>query len=907
MRLARLLSSSLPLRLLTATHISAHARCRHRRLSPFSDDLPGFTRWFGNIACVSTVEMFKLNLRHDLDQTLEVHGRPVKLPLTVHLNAGWNWLPFPYQEAADLGAYQIESALTSGDVFKRNNAHFTVWYDVPGFKGWLGSPAATKLRPGEGHMLRLASGSQFTFPRLGGAGRRALEEAGRRTLEEAGRTSGTADAALYPTRRRALQTTARGSASSCGGGRVAGSDPSTWATAGLGSYPDANAMTVGVKLGGSLAGGGWLAALCDGEIRGVSTELTTVPAVPFAAEWGGAKVFSLAVQGSVAAGDTGKTITFEYSADGISSLKLDTLSTWASDAVIGGAFSPFVVEGRAPCTEADLAAALWREALGVYLGCSVSDGCELGLELEEGRSMGIHATVSLLTPADEHGDTRLQTMRSRIAQLRDAVASAANVTAANATSSGAFDLAPFAGVGAGAASSALVVGGVEAVTEQVMEQIPPVTEMEATITVVEPSDLESTPLPAEAPPPSSPAALLHPQPTPPPLAPLQPLGNTTGNTTGTGSGAGTGTGTGTGGGAGGNGSAPPPANATLKVSPLLAQILAAVHDFSASPDALTSALGVPVLSMTADDAVETTATLAVTPPTTPPPPPSPPLPPSPLPPPPLGAGGALSDSSAALRKDAAGAAVPTIVVILGASVGGLCLLALVAVRWCRRMRREHSKAHVRSTVRGLSKAMAAHASASPEAQPYANAVAVADPSHTIKWPRLELEQLLGVGRLGKCFVANLDGEKGTKMVLRRLDPQIAHLFNGFTGLQAYANLTKVVPAHPHLVEMVGLVSDGLMSHGLLSLQMPHTLSAMLAKARNSPVVASKIRKGWLQVAEGITEGVKHLHSFDLPHRFLHPNNVLFDSSMTVRRRLPQPWTVPSSVPSPVPSRALSLC
>ena len=95
-------------------------------------------------------------------------------------------------------------------------------------------------------------------------------------------------------------------------------------------------MTVGVKLDSTISEGGAIAAFFGSSLRGVQTQTTDVPNLPLAGEWGGKKVFSLAVQGSVEDGDTGKTISFEYSPDGTNSVKLDTTNTWTSSAIYGG-------------------------------------------------------------------------------------------------------------------------------------------------------------------------------------------------------------------------------------------------------------------------------------------------------------------------------------------------------------------------------------------------------------------------------------------------------------------------------------------------------------------------------------------------------------------------------------------
>ena len=295
--------------------------------------MTGFHQWYGQLTCTTNTGMFKLKLQHSSAQTIQTMGKPVKLPMQLKLNKGWNWLPYPYQEASrikDAGGLFDHTVLTNGDVFKRNNAQFTRWYDVTGFKGWIGSPSAQDLEPGEGHKLLLASGGDFSFPAP--TARRKLAE------PSASVVSATKQTRLLSSRRQA-----------CGGGGSAGSDAATW-TVPAGSYPDSNSMTVGVKLDGAIAEGGTLAGFFGSEVRGVQTDTTDVPGLPLAGEWASKKVFSLAVQGSVEDGDSGKTITFEYSPDGTSSSKLDTTARWNSDGIEGGAFNPFVVEGgSAPC------------------------------------------------------------------------------------------------------------------------------------------------------------------------------------------------------------------------------------------------------------------------------------------------------------------------------------------------------------------------------------------------------------------------------------------------------------------------------------------------------------------------------------------------------------------------------
>jgi len=289
-------------------------------------DVTGFNQWYGELRCMTNTEMFKLKLQGKEAQTARVRGKPVKLPMKLTVVTGWNWLPYPYQEASsllDAGGNFDHSVLTSGDVFKRNNAQFTRWYDVTGYKGWIGSPNAQHLEPGEGHKLLLASGGNFTFP--------APES--RRQLAHP--LSSTTDASM--------QEQARWITACSGSG---GLDASTWSVS-EGAFQTSNLMTVGVKIDGKIMSSGWLAAFFGDEIRGVQKDQSSVPSLDIAGEWAGTKVFSLAVQGNI--DDSGKMITLRYSADGKSSVKLTTATTWSADEIVGSAFSPYVVMTK--CTE----------------------------------------------------------------------------------------------------------------------------------------------------------------------------------------------------------------------------------------------------------------------------------------------------------------------------------------------------------------------------------------------------------------------------------------------------------------------------------------------------------------------------------------------------------------------------
>jgi len=287
-------------------------------------DVTGFNQWYGELFCMTNTEMFKLKLQDKGPQTARIRGKPVKLPMKLTLTAGWNWMPYPYQEPSSLldsGGNFDHSVLTNGDIFKRNNQQFTRWYDVTGYKGWIGSPKAQHLEPGEGHKLLLASGGNFTF----------FSPQGRRQLANPMSSASGIDVHI-----ESLW------ASACRGGGSNDSDPSTWSVA-EGHFQTSNLMTIGVKIDGKIMNGGWLAAFVGDEIRGVQKDQGNVPRVDIAGEWAGTKVFSLAVQGNIEDGDSNKMIKFHYSVDGTYSVKLDTTIMWEADAVVGSAFNPFVV------------------------------------------------------------------------------------------------------------------------------------------------------------------------------------------------------------------------------------------------------------------------------------------------------------------------------------------------------------------------------------------------------------------------------------------------------------------------------------------------------------------------------------------------------------------------------------
>ena len=134
--------------------------------------------------------------------------------------------------------------------------------------------------------------------------------------------------------------------SSCTGASTSvGSDPNDWSLV-AGAYQASAALTIGLKLDGIVTSVGTIAAFIGDSVRGVQSEITGVPDVALAGEFRGLGVWSLAVQGDPP--DQGEIVSFEYSADGHQSTRLETTYTFIPEGIKGGVFSPFVLHGSSP-------------------------------------------------------------------------------------------------------------------------------------------------------------------------------------------------------------------------------------------------------------------------------------------------------------------------------------------------------------------------------------------------------------------------------------------------------------------------------------------------------------------------------------------------------------------------------
>ena len=100
--------------------IDRHHHCTHhctRHRSPLQATRQGF---YGQLTTLTTNEMYAVKLASSA--TLSVTGMPTTLPKTVPLNAGWTFVPCPYQAATALASGAPAFQYTQGDLYKSQTA-----------------------------------------------------------------------------------------------------------------------------------------------------------------------------------------------------------------------------------------------------------------------------------------------------------------------------------------------------------------------------------------------------------------------------------------------------------------------------------------------------------------------------------------------------------------------------------------------------------------------------------------------------------------------------------------------------------------------------------------------------------------------------------------------------------------
>ena len=145
----------------------------------------------------------------------------------------------------------------------------------------------------------------------------------------------------------------------------------------------------------------------------------------------------------------------------------------------------------------------------------------------------------------------------------------------------------------------------------------------------------------------------------------------------------------------------------------------------------------------------------------------------------------------------------------------------------------------------------------------------------ILWERLQLKaRLIDYGQTGRLFRVKLD-QRDEPLLVRR------HAVNYMT-LQTPKELAEEVNAlryciHPHLMAIIGLATDGLRNYGTVMEYMPRSLSRELSEGSSK-----KLHASWDTISADIASALAYLHTNGFGHYALHPRNVFFNMSMTVK-------------------------
>jgi hypothetical protein len=120
----------------------------------FTEYYPGFG-FFGGLTALTTNSMYAV--LSATGGTHTVTGCPVALPKVVSLNAGWTFLPCPYQTSTALVKAVPDYSYAAGDQVK-SQLYFAEFYSGFGFFGSLAS-----MEPGLGYKVKVSTGGVATF------------------------------------------------------------------------------------------------------------------------------------------------------------------------------------------------------------------------------------------------------------------------------------------------------------------------------------------------------------------------------------------------------------------------------------------------------------------------------------------------------------------------------------------------------------------------------------------------------------------------------------------------------------------------------------------------------------------------------------------------------------------------
>jgi serine/threonine protein kinase len=149
----------------------------------------------------------------------------------------------------------------------------------------------------------------------------------------------------------------------------------------------------------------------------------------------------------------------------------------------------------------------------------------------------------------------------------------------------------------------------------------------------------------------------------------------------------------------------------------------------------------------------------------------------------------------------------------------------------------------------------------------------------VNWSRIEVVRHLAKGTLGDCFKVRLDG-KEPLVVLRCFSSGAIEASSAERLKEETHALSKITD--PHLLTVIGFVSDYEFQHGMLIEYMPHSLSRLLERSLSSSEARARLHDLWLPLTTRIAKAVETLHKMGFGHFSLHPGNVLLDSAMTVK-------------------------
>ena len=254
--------------------------------------------------------------------------------------------------------------------------------------------------------------------------------------------------------------------------------------------------------------------------------------------------------------------------------------------------------------------------------------------------------------------------------------------------------------------------------------------------------------------------------------------------------------------------------------------------------------------------------------------------------------GDIGESDSNLTSSSGAAAVTAVVVAIALLL--LCCLCVLGFCW-RRRKRTLDKARTEAIKTATRRRSADEkwvyeltersyfatdrSRESTSRDPLTGAADILSDPHIMNWDRVQLDRLIDRGTIGWLFLATLD-DNAEPLVLRRHGSAVLALHRHTEIASQVTQLCEL--QHPNLLAVIGLVTDGLRNYGTLMEYMPRSLSRMLAHAEGSDRTAMKLRLVWLSICEMLVDALVYLHSQNVGHFAVHPKNIMFDASLTLK-------------------------